>query len=157
MLKRKKDGGFTLIELMIVIAVIGILAVVLVPKMSGAKDSAKDNGVITNAKSVEVFVIANIDKWERKPLSETDMKSAIENRYKIDGAPDRIKNPYDNTDTAISVGTNTISNTGNTTVAGQVYVKYTLTTGVVDYKAGIIVYGINNSGDVIYENMVKLN
>ncbi|HVJ50701.1 type II secretion system protein, partial [Desulfitobacterium sp.] len=33
MVKRRKDSGFTLIELMIVIAVIGILAVVLVPKV----------------------------------------------------------------------------------------------------------------------------
>ena len=66
MFKRKKDGGFTLIELMIVIAVIGILAVVMVPKMSGVKDSAKSTGVITNAKSIEAYVVANIDRWDTK-------------------------------------------------------------------------------------------
>ena len=52
MIKRRKDDGFTLIELMIVIAVIGILAVVLVPKMGNVKTSAKLAGVQTNYRSV---------------------------------------------------------------------------------------------------------
>lgn len=56
MLKRKKDDGFTLIELMIVIAVIGILAVVLVPKMGSVKTSAKLGGVTTNLHSVQTAI-----------------------------------------------------------------------------------------------------
>ena len=39
MLKNRK--GFTLVELMAVIAVIGILAAIVVPKFSGATDQAK--------------------------------------------------------------------------------------------------------------------
>lgn len=56
LVKRRKDSGFTLIELMIVIAVIGILAVVLVPKFGSVKTTAKLAGVETNFRSVSTAV-----------------------------------------------------------------------------------------------------
>lgn len=63
MIKRRKDEGFTLIELMIVIAVIGILAVVLVPKVGSIKAQAKSAGVDTNVRAVEAFVQSRISYW----------------------------------------------------------------------------------------------
>lgn len=94
MLKRKKDGGFTLIELMIVIAVIGILAVVLVPKMANVKDNAKATGVTTNAKSIEAFIVANIDKWTLDTnATDTTVINAINEKFGA-GKEDKIQNPF---------------------------------------------------------------
>jgi len=146
LMNRKKDGGFTLIELMIVIAVIGILAVVLVPRMTSARDSAKNAGVTTNAKSIEAYVVANIDRWA---LDTTDpdgtATTAINGQFGA-SAPDQLDNPYGETN-AITVR-----------ATAQVPATDTITDGIVEVvvpttfpaSAGITINGYDNNENVVY-------
>ena len=63
--KKKAKNGFTLIELMIVVAIIGVLSAVGLPELTKAQNKAKDNAAIatlTNAaKECSLSLILNGD------------------------------------------------------------------------------------------------
>lgn len=82
MLKNRKDSGFTLIELMIVIAVIGILAIVLVPKVGTVKTQAKESGLDVNVRLVQGYAESKINKWVSNPNVElTDVIADIDSAF----------------------------------------------------------------------------
>ena len=51
---KNKKRGFSLVELMIVMAIIALLSVVLIPKIGFAPNKAKESGVITDFHSFEI-------------------------------------------------------------------------------------------------------
>lgn len=93
MFKRKKDGGFTLIELMIVIAVIGILAIVLVPKIGTVKTSAKTAGIDTNMRTVQGYIQSRINSWDRAKTPDDDVAQDIASALSS-SSEDKLTNPF---------------------------------------------------------------
>ena len=59
----KKSDGFTLVELIVVIAVLGIFAAIAVPRLTGFKSKAEESVCATNRKTVgrmySAFLVEN--------------------------------------------------------------------------------------------------
>ena len=88
-LKRSRKGGFTLVELMVVVAVIAILAAIAMPQFLSAADRAR------NAKeTADIQIIKNatqlymIDK-------NVDTPPTVENLYKEGYLTEHVKTPKD--------------------------------------------------------------
>jgi type IV pilus assembly protein PilA len=67
LLKKRKEKGFTLIELMIVVAIIGILAAIAIPNFLRYQAKAKQSEAKTNLGGIytsEIAYKAEYDKYE---------------------------------------------------------------------------------------------
>lgn len=134
MMRRKKESGFTLIELMIVIAVIGILAVVLIPKVGTVKTQAKTAGIDTNMRVVQGYAESQIDKWSANGSAQNVV--AAEVQASIGSGANALTNPFDKNKDAFVISNDGTS--GSNKVPGVVYIKsaggtpYTVTIEALD-------------------------
>ena len=103
--KKGGDSGFTLIEIMVVIAIIGILATLIVPKIMGRPDEARATAAKHDVGTlVQAFKLYRLDIG-RYPTTEQGIRALVEKptsepvpqNWKAGGYLDSIpKDPWGN-------------------------------------------------------------
>jgi len=113
--RRSKDAGFTLIEIMVVIAIIGILATMIVPKIMGRPDEARataakqDVGTIVQALKLYRLDIGRYPTTDQglKALVEKPTSEPVPQNWKMGGYLESLpKDPWGNVYQYANPGTN---------------------------------------------------
>lgn len=77
--KRKKEGGFTLVELIVVLVILAILAALLIPALTGYINKAKDKSIIAETRQTVMAAQTLVDeKYAEDSKTEIAVESTAQ-------------------------------------------------------------------------------
>jgi prepilin-type N-terminal cleavage/methylation domain-containing protein len=115
--KLSYNNGFTLIEILIIITVLGVLVGIVLPRLSGITDDARDEGLRTTAVFVKNSIELHLAEINQMPNSDDEtfdftnssIDFSLSDSYEVEGL-----NSYDSTDSSYTINLYELDN-GNRT------------------------------------------
>lgn len=77
LMKLRNRKGFTLIELIVVIAILGILAAILIPQFTGFQNKARESQALVSAKQIATAIDSFFAENNAWPASAADNAEVI--------------------------------------------------------------------------------
>jgi prepilin-type N-terminal cleavage/methylation domain-containing protein len=91
----RERRGFTLIELLVVIAIIAILAAILFPVLARARESARNNGCLSNLNQLNKAMLMYMNDWDQKSPFAANKYHQAANGYGGYGTDTQWGSAYD--------------------------------------------------------------
>lgn len=146
----KNKKGFTLIEIMIVIAIIGILAIVLIPRIGSMRDSAKLAGIDTNMRVAEGIAQSLLNSYAPAIASESSFETTLASKLATGDADKDASNPLTSVTGAGSVTAITTSGGAFAYIASDYTAPTTKSTILTDLQTTLTANGNPALKGVIY-------
>ncbi|MBP8911780.1 MAG: prepilin-type N-terminal cleavage/methylation domain-containing protein [Phycisphaerae bacterium] len=84
--------GFTLVEILIVVVILGILAAIVIPQFTQASTEAKTNSLCSNLQTLRSQIeLYKVQHNDQVPTSAADFITRMTQTTKIDGTPSGSK------------------------------------------------------------------
>lgn len=143
----KKEKGFTLIELWIVLAIVIVLAMVIVPSTMGLHKKAKQTGVEHNKRLIEMYASIEYEKTDLTDISNTAIAGTVFNNLSKNTDVNTMVNPLNKQQKGIGYINGTTYDNSNK--AAYVFTDNPVVAGIpegvvfVVIKNGIVTSGNN--------------